>query len=516
MNDSLQAGLEVEADPEAVVSRPALARPAPHVSDPVALFAHLDASGRFHRDSRLGRIYHRGMISLRENVSADSLHVVVHGNRVKAHVDRISPLAAASDGPSGYSARQALAHNLAGVTEDVVRLLRGRQGDHRCELNCAWTTGEPQSTSTSPGLPDACCVRVQARVTGSLDEGRLRAAVRAAAGATSDPAMDVRIDRHPDGDTLTLELSHAVADGIGALRVLRCIAAGYAGDADGHALDFLALSDLPVAPHSAPVPARVRWRRSAVQWLRDAVARPTSIASDRATRRDGHGWHQVCVPAAQCEPSDRPPPQSRTDVLIAALHLTVADWNLRHGAPSRRISVLSHTDLRPAAWREDTIGNFSVTARMSTSRRERATPEQAMSAIGAQAIRNRSTRTGVALVAALERAGLLSLWAKQSAIVLAPLTTNDDVDSSMLCNLGSLAAPSFGAQAGETVELWFSAPARSTSMLCVGAVTIAGRLHLTFRYPHDLLDAGAAARFAECYLGHLRAVIDVVQRAEAR
>ncbi len=118
-------------------------------------------------------------------------------------------------------------------------------------------------------------------------------------------------------------------------------------------------------------------------------------------------------------------------------------------------------------------------------------------------------------MAALERAGLLSLWAKQSTIVLAPLTTNDHVDSSALCNLGSV-APVRSAAGRQVVELWFSAPARSASMLCVGAVTIAGRLHLTFRYPHDLLDAAAAARFAECYLRQLRAVTDVVRRAPAR
>ncbi|HUR84452.1 MAG TPA: hypothetical protein VMY78_03840 [Solirubrobacteraceae bacterium] len=539
--DDLQAGLEVEEGADA--GSPACT--APHISDPVALFAHLDASGRFHRDSPLGRIYHRGMISLRENVSADSLHVAVHGNHVKAHVDRISPLAAPSDRPSGYSARQALAHNLAGVAEDVVRLLRGRQGDHRCELNCAWTTGET-GTAADPPAPvvSSSCVRLDARVAGSLDEGRLRSALRTASGdgaaldvvtCSTDagleearhrldgmtvlldrPPMRVCLARHPGGDVLMLSLNHAAADGMGALGVLRCIAGNYSGD-DGGALDFLAVSELPVGPHSTPVSAPTRWRRRSVQWLRDVVARPTTIAPDRATARDGHGWHRVCVPAAESERlQEQPLPQSRSDVLIAALHRAVGDWNAQHDASSRRISVLSHTDLRPPDWREATIGNFSVTARMSTSRRDRSTSEEVMEAIGAQASRNRSTRTGIALVAALQRAGLLSLWAKQSTIVLAPLTTNDHIDSSVLCNLGSLAPPSFGPQAGQVQELWVSAPARSPSMLCVGAATIAGRLHLTFRYPHDLLDAPAAARFAECYLRHLRAVIDVVQRAPAR
>ena len=483
------------------------------------------------------------MISLRENVSADSLHVVVHGNRVKAHVDRISPLAPASDGASGYSARQALAHNLAGMAQDVMRLLRGRQGDHRCELDCAWATGE-SGTAARPPDPavSASCVRLEARVAGSLDEGRLRSALRSATGdgaaldvATCATGADLeaarqRLDavavplerpplraclaRHPGGDVLMLRLNHAAADGMGALAVLRRIAAGYAGGDGGGALDFLAAADLPVVPHSTPASAPARWRKRRVQRLRDILVRPATIAADRATARDGHGYHRVRVPAAEHERLEEPLSRSRTDVLIAALHLAVDDWNAQHAAPSRRISVLSHTDLRPPAWREDTIGNFSVTARMSTRDRDRATPERAMWAMSAQATRNRSARTGIALVAALERAGLLSLWAKQSTIVLAPPTTNDRVDSAALCNLGSLAAPSFGAQAGEVAELWFSAPARTPSMLSVGAVTVAGRLHLTFGYPRDLLDAPAAARFAACYLGHLREVADVVARPQ--
>ena len=76
----------------------------------------------------------------------------------------------------------------------------------------------------------------------------------------------------------------------------------------------------------------------------------------------------------------------------------------------------------------------------------------------------------------------------------------------MLCNLGRLdQAPSFGP-AGDAQELWFSTPARAPLSLCLGAVTVGGRLHLTFRYPHRVLGPDAARRFADCYLTHLRRV----------
>ncbi len=52
------------------------------------------------------------------------------------------------------------------------------------------------------------------------------------------------------------------------------------------------------------------------------------------------------------------------------------------------------------------------------------------------------------------------------------------------------------------MALWCSLPARASHSLCVGGVVAAGQLHLTFRYPHRLFDAGAARRFADCYIEH--------------
>jgi len=134
---TLQTRLEV-ADDGGSVGAAAPDAAAPTITDPVVFLRHRDVSGHFHRDSPLGRLFHPGRVSFRENVPTDSLHVVVEDNHVAAHVDGVSPLAVRSQGRSGYSVRQAMAHNLAGMTQDLVWLLRGRQGDHRCVLNCEW------------------------------------------------------------------------------------------------------------------------------------------------------------------------------------------------------------------------------------------------------------------------------------------------------------------------------------------------------------------------------------------
>jgi NRPS condensation-like uncharacterized protein len=115
----------------------------------------------------------------------------------------------------------------------------------------------------------------------------------------------------------------------------------------------------------------------------------------------------------------------------------------------------------------------------------------------------------VALLGALDRTGLLPLWAKQSQVVLQPLTGNREVDTAMLANLGWLEEPpSFGPDAGETLDVWFSIPARVPQCLCIGAVTVAERLHLVIRYPHRLFSPDAARRFAQCYLAKIRQVAE--------
>ena len=536
---TLQARLGDDAEDDTVD-----AAPAPPVTDPVALLRHLVASGRFHQDSGFGRIFHPGKASFRENLPTDSLHVLVEGDRLAAHVDRVSPLGIRPEGPSRYSLRRAAAHNVAWAVEDAVRVLRGRQGDHRSRLDCQWMWDPLESRSDDRDLlpPVAWSVHLEARVGGRLDETRLRRAVACVVSrrpvardpfdvvdCPDDDALDkarvehqsrrvpvgewpplrARLARNPAGDVLMLNVNHAASDGSGALHVLRSIADAYADD-DGceRPLVFPAVDDLPVRPASAPVSPLLGRARALVERLRDALSRPARLAPEHPDAEAGYGYHLVRLP----EPDtrlvvDADHPGSSRNALVAALHLAIGDWNLAHGTPGRSIGVLVPVNLRPPDWHDDTVGNFSVTARISTSRRHRSGPDAALEAVTAQTTRNKRTRTGIALVAALDRNGLLPLWAKQSLVVIQPLTGNHLVDTALLANLGPLDPPvRFGADVGDAVEVWFSTPARTEASLCVGAVTVSGRMHLVLRYPHRLFGAEAARRFADCFVAQIRLV----------
>jgi len=104
--------------------------------DPQVLVRALDRSDRFRRDSALGAILHPGRISFRELTPADSLHILIAGSRISAHVDAVSPLTFAADGSARYSLLGVVAHNLAGLRADVRRLLRGQRGRVRCNMAC--------------------------------------------------------------------------------------------------------------------------------------------------------------------------------------------------------------------------------------------------------------------------------------------------------------------------------------------------------------------------------------------
>jgi len=517
---------------------------APTIADPAALLAHLDATGYFHRDSRAGRMYHAGMVSLRENVPTDSLHVSVDDNHLKAHVDHASPLVESERG-SRYSVPRALLHNLVGMLHDVLTVVRGRQGDHACKLDCEWVAPETGATPRVVALLDpktsAWGVQLDARVAGRLDEARLQRALDTLVGVegagekclevvdcngpealdaarrelhsagpplTGLPPFRVVLAHHPGGDVLMLNLNHAAVDGFGAMRVLDRLGRAYAGTAGADAtLDFLACADLPVQPAPPPSSRLVRLPRKAVELVRDALSKPPRLADEEAGDEPGYGFHLHGLSTQGTRDVTGGGGGATRDVLIAALHLTIARWNSGHEMPGRRIGVLVPVDLRPADLPEHLVANLSVNTRLSTTPRERRTPSTVLRAITWHSGRDEATRTGISLIAALKRAGMLALWAKQSSIVLQPLTGNRRADAAMLCDLGSFpAAPNFGGDAGEVRELWFSPPSRSPRCLCVGTVTLEGRLGLTFRYPHALFGPKAVRRFADLYLSQLERV----------
>lgn len=100
------------------------------------LLTALEADRRFRRDSLLGGMLHPGKISYREVSPTDSLHILIDGNKVSAHVDDVSPLRVRPDGTTRYAWGRVVAHNLLVLISDAARRLRGQRGLQRCLLHC--------------------------------------------------------------------------------------------------------------------------------------------------------------------------------------------------------------------------------------------------------------------------------------------------------------------------------------------------------------------------------------------
>lgn len=115
----------------------------------------LEAAG-LHRDSRLGGILHPGKISFREASARDSLHVLIDGNRVSAHVDRFSPLHRRGEGDCRYSWPRVVAHNIAFLVDDMSRRVRGHRGNHRCNLECEVVWVDDGHGSETPSAVADC------------------------------------------------------------------------------------------------------------------------------------------------------------------------------------------------------------------------------------------------------------------------------------------------------------------------------------------------------------------------
>lgn len=353
------------------------------------------------------------------------------------------------------------------------------------------------------------------RVIGCPDDASLDAA-RArlhsiAVPVVESPPLRAVLARHPDGDVLMLNLNHAATDGFGGLRILRSVARAYSGSADPRpAGDFLAERDLPARRAAPDASTRVRRYLAVAEKLRDLVTPPARLAGVESSDTPGYGFRHVRLGLEETRRLVAfEHAGSVNDLLVSALHLAVADWNRRRGARSGRIATLVPSNLRPPERVDDVVGNFSLPARISTSGRQRRTPAATLAAVTTQTTRKKRTGMGTGLLEVLGRSHRLPLWAKEALVALIPLAGDRLVDTAILSNLGRLDDPPwFGDDAGQTVEVWFSAPARMPLGLSIGAVTVSGCLHLVFRYRHRQFDADTAGRFAEIYRTHLRALVE--------
>ncbi len=307
------------------------------------------------------------------------------------------------------------------------------------------------------------------------------------------PPLRIRLARHRKGDVVMLNLHHAAGDGIAALRFFRSIARAYAGRCDPVP---------PTAPEDVQIPVpngRRAQLRALVRELRQAAPRSVHLIPSGSKDRPGYGFHHLVVDTAQTAAltTKADPGTSVNDLLLAALHLALDSWNSAHGGAPGRLSVLMPVNLRPKSSWYEVFGNFTFMVPVVTRPEDRSDPTT-ISTIRRRTRRIKDERTPAAAVSLLNVLQHLPSPAKRSIARLA--ASERVIPTAILSNLGRLDEDlDFGHELPAR-EVWFSPPTRMPMGLAVGAVTAAGRLHLVFRYRHPLFSPADVARFADRYV----------------
>ncbi|HEY2668216.1 MAG TPA: condensation domain-containing protein [Actinomycetota bacterium] len=324
------------------------------------------------------------------------------------------------------------------------------------------------------------------------------------------PPLRVLLARHPAGDVVLMSLHHAAADGISALRLLRSIARAYANEPDPlPAVDPLATRDLAGWVSNAGLRAALRRVWVQARELHQATARSSRFVSDGAAALPGYGVCNLALRSHQTEVLTRSHPGGATvnDMLVAAMHLAVGQWNEKHGGPAGRVGIMMPVNLRPRTWWHEVVGNFAFLVPVATQPRDRAGPAAVLSAVTRRT--RQVKRDRAAAVSAAGISHLQALPAPARTALGRVATSERFAPTALLSNLGALPGTlHFGTAAGEVTRLWFSPPAKMPYGLSVGAVTYRSQLFLSFRYRYPLLSETAACAFARCYL----AAVDAVER----
>jgi NRPS condensation-like uncharacterized protein len=292
-----------------------------------------------------------------------------------------------------------------------------------------------------------------------------------------------------------LNLHHGAGDGMAAARLMTSVLRAYAGVEDPlSAQDPLGVRDLHALAGAATRRARRRRIRALARHTATHAGPPTRLAHDGANGRPGYGFVLSALSAEETGIvfGRRSSGTTVNDALLAALAVTIHRWNDEHGHQTGRIALSMPVNLRPDAWRTEIVGNFASYATVSLSASDGREPGRALAAVAAQTRAIKRDGLAGSVVDMLAGSGDLTIAVKRRLPDLIAMTGNVVVDTASLSNIGVLGE--LDVQAA-----WFSPPGRMPLGTAFGAVTLNGRLHVTLRYRHAQLDAGAARTLVSRY-----------------
>jgi hypothetical protein len=297
----------------------------------------------------------------------------------------------------------------------------------------------------------------------------------------------VLVSRGEQGDRLTLSASHVATDALGALCLLRTIAAEYAGRApDSAGASYAEARELLAKiAEATPSVRQQRWRAAGRLAREVWPGATTHVAASPGACGTGSGVHHHRLPWTSVPRRNGDAP-TVNDVLVVALLRAIEEHNIERGVACGRMTVLVPLNLRPAHWTDEPMGNFSAVALVVSHPRDRVAPRTFLDAVAAQGRRLRDDRAAWGMLGAMGATTAFPLLL-QDAITRVGYACEPQTPTAILSNLGRIEhAPDFGGGT-DARALWMSPPCRSPCSLGVGVLFHAGQLHFSLRYPRHVL-----------------------------
>ncbi|HKR69069.1 MAG TPA: hypothetical protein VJT16_09540 [Streptosporangiaceae bacterium] len=317
----------------------------------------------------------------------------------------------------------------------------------------------------------------------------------------SAPPLRFLLASGAGGDHLILNAHHAAFDGLSCLRLMREVAAAYAAPAP---------APTPAPPRAQAAPPLDAWRGQ------DHTKRPSggepvrrrggfgrsariSPGSGAGRGLPGYGAQLVTWDGLAFTDSLRSAGLSVNDLLIAALMITISEWNRARGGGDRMKITMPVGDkgqVGPDGRWANLSRLVTITARVPAG----AMPAEVIAEVASQT-RAAKDHAGPQLDMAsrLLAAAPLPVTVK-NALLRSALRVAGPVlcDTSLVSNLGVVEPLAFGTT--RATEVWFSTSAHMPRGLSLGVVTAGGVLRLTFRYRRALMSGPDAAEFGATYI----------------
>lgn len=320
------------------------------------------------------------------------------------------------------------------------------------------------------------------------------------------PPFALMLAHRSGGDSLCMSLSHVAADGVSAQRLMRSIVCAYAGIEESTVgPDPLAVRDLSFYGRQPSSRERIRSLRRMLKLRRSRESEdpPTRLLMRRSEPNVGdsgsRGFHLLHLDRDETAVAiaRRTARATVNDLLISSLALAVRKWNDRRGLEPNRIHVQMPVNLRPRQWADEVVSNIGADVNVVVPARAQRSLVTAQLAVAEQTRAAKARRASSEIdVATILNFIPVPLRYTTASLLQKRASHNTTIS---LSNLGRVAFPDLGDDAGSVTEFWFAPSAGAALGALAGAVTLNAELFLALHYRTLELDTTGAQAFAELW-----------------